>query len=202
MNEMPFRNQISKEELNSLPLFDYPGKIELIETLPAALKAIEELKNEKLLGFDTETRPSFSKGEYHPVTLLQLANDHHCYLFRLNKIGFIPELTQLLENEAITKVGVAVRDDVIGLQKLSDFMPAGFIDIAVLISPSKSEKLGLRALVGIYLGKRLTKGSKVTNWERSTLTEQQIAYAANDAFASYLIYEIMMQNPKHFEKQS
>lgn len=200
MTQLPFRNQITKEELNSLPLFDHPGRIDLIETLPQALKAIQELKKEKIIGFDTETRPSFSKGEYHPVALLQLANKECCYLFRLGKIGLIPELTQILADAAITKVGVAVRDDVIGLNKLRAFEPAGFIDIAVLISPSKSEKLGLRALTGIYLGQRLTKGSKVTNWERSTLTESQLLYAANDAFASLLIYEKMMENPHHLDR--
>ena len=108
---------MSKEELQTLSLFNHPGRYELIETVSSALQAIEELKKATTLGFDTETRPSFRKGEFYHVALLQLATHECCYLFRLNKIPLSSELVSLLEDEKIKKVGVGIRDDVIALQK-------------------------------------------------------------------------------------
>lgn len=182
---------MTKEELQSLQLFNHHGRYELIETVPAALKAIEELKKSNTLGFDTETRPSFRKGEFYNVALLQLANHECCYLFRLNKIPLSPELVSLLENEKIKKVGVGVRDDIIALQKMLKFTPEGFIDLAEKTRISKSVSLSLRSLCGMYLNQRLSKGAKVTNWESPVLTDSQAKYAANDAFVSLLILEKM-----------
>jgi ribonuclease D len=183
--------QISKEELQTLSLFNHHGRYELVETIPSALKAIEELKQAKTLGFDTETRPSFRKGEFYHVALLQLASYECCYLFRLNKIPLSAELTSLLEDERIIKVGVGVRDDIIALQKRLHFNPGGFLDLAEKTRISKSMSLSLRSLCGMYLNQRLSKGAKVTNWESPVLTEAQAKYAANDAFVSLLIFEKM-----------
>lgn len=185
------KEPISKEELQALPLFDHGGRYQLIETKADALKAVEDLKKVSLLGFDTETRPSFRKGEFYHVALLQLASHDCCYLFRLNKIPLMREIVELLENEAIKKVGVAIRDDVIGLQKLTSFKAAGFIDLAEKTRISKSISLSLRSLCGMYLNHRLSKGAKVTNWESPILSESQARYAANDAFVSLLIFEKM-----------
>jgi ribonuclease D len=182
---------ISKEELQTLPLFNHYGRYELIETVPSALKAIEELRKSKTLGFDTETRPSFRKGEFYNVALLQLANLECCYLFRLNKIPLSLELVSLLEDEKIHKVGVGIRDDVIALQKMLKFNPAGFLDLSEKTRISKSVSLSLRSLCGMYLNQRLSKGAKVTNWESPVLTDSQAKYAANDAFVSLLILEKM-----------
>ncbi|MCM2350506.1 MAG: 3'-5' exonuclease domain-containing protein 2 [Bacteriovoracaceae bacterium] len=183
--------QMSKEVLQTLSLFNHPGRYELIETVSAALKAIEELQKASILGFDTETRPSFRKGEFYKVALLQLATHECCYLFRLNKIPLQPELVSLLEDENIKKVGVAIRDDLIALQKRASFNPGGFIDLAEKTRISKSESLSLRALCGMYLNQRLSKAAKVTNWESPVLTAAQAKYAANDAFVSLLIFEKM-----------
>ena len=182
---------ISKEELQTLPLFNHDGRYELIETVPSALKAIEELRKSKILGFDTETRPSFRKGEFYNVALLQLANLECCYLFRLNKIPLSIEIVSLLEDEKIHKVGVGIRDDVIALQKMLKFSPAGFLDLSEKTRISKSVSLSLRSLCGMYLNQRLSKGAKVTNWESSILTDSQAKYAANDAFVSLLILDKM-----------
>jgi ribonuclease D len=182
---------MSKEELQSLSLFSHHGRYELIETLPTALQAIEVLKKSSILGFDTETRPSFKKGDNYPTSLLQLANLECCYLFRLNMIPLTIELVHLLENENIKKVGVGVRDDLIALQRKTKFNPAGFIDLAEETRISKSISLSLRSLCGMYLNQRLSKGAKVTNWDRQILTDSQLRYAANDAFVSLLIFEKM-----------
>jgi len=183
--------QLSREELQSLSLFNHEGRYEIIESIPEALKAIEDLKKASTLGFDTETRPSFRKGEFHKVALLQLANYECCYLFRLNRIPFLPELREILEDKDIKKVGVAIRDDLIALNKRGNFVPEGFIDLAEITRTSKSESLGLRSLCGMYLNLRLSKGAKVTNWESPVLTPAQARYAANDAFVSLLIFEKM-----------
>lgn len=183
--------QITKEELQLLPLFDHSGRYELVETVPAALKAVEELKKATHLGFDTETRPSFRKGEFYNVAILQLATLECCYLFRLSKIPLSKEIVGLLEDESIIKVGIAIRDDVIGLQKMHPFTPGGFLDLSEKTRISRAISLSLRSLCGMYLNKRLSKGAKTTNWENPTLTDSQARYAANDAFVSLLILEKM-----------
>ena len=182
---------LTKDELQTLEIFNHPSRYELIETLAHAQKAIEELKKEKVLGFDTETRPSFRKGEFYHVALLQLATFECCYLFRLNKIPLTLEMINLLEDKKIKKVGVGVRDDIIALQKMLNFIPDGFIDLAEKTRLSKSVSLSLRSLCGMYLNQRLSKGAKVTNWENHVLTDAQAKYAANDAFVSLLIFEKM-----------
>jgi ribonuclease D len=182
---------MGKEELQALPLFNHPGRYELIETVPMAMKAIEELQKAKTLGFDTETRPSFRVGEFYNVAMIQLANHECCYIFRLNKIPLSDELVSLLEDEKIIKVGVGIRDDVKALQKRLHFNPAGFIDLAEKTRLSKSITLSLRTLCGMYLNQRLSKGAKVTNWETPVLSDTQARYAANDAFVSLLIFEQM-----------
>jgi ribonuclease D len=182
---------MSKEELQLLPLFNHHGRYELIETVSSALKAIEELKKASTLGFDTETRPSFRKGEFYNVALLQLANHECCYLFRLNKIPLSQELVGLLEDEKINKVGVGIRDDIIALQKMLKFTPAGFIDLSEKTRISKVLSLSLRSLCGMYLNQRLSKGAKVTNWENPVLSDSQARYAANDAFVGLLVFDKM-----------
>ena len=183
--------QMTKEELQTLSLFNHHGRYELVETIPSAERAIEELKKATTLGFDTETRPSFRKGEFYHVAMLQLASYECCYLFRLNKIPLSAELVSLLADDKIIKVGVGVRDDIIALQKRLHFTPGGFIDLAEKTRISKSLSLSLRSLCGMYLNQRLSKGAKVTNWESPVLSESQARYAANDAFVSLLIFEKM-----------
>ena len=185
------KTPMSKDELIALPLFNHGGHYVLVETVDGAKRAYEELKIATVLGFDTETRPSFRKGEFYHVALLQLATHDCCYLFRLNKIPLSLELASLLADENIKKVGVGVRDDIIALQKRLQFTPKGFIDLAEETRISKSISLSLRSLCGMYLGKRLSKGAKVTNWESPVLSDSQAKYAANDAFVSLLILEKM-----------
>jgi ribonuclease D len=185
------KTPMSKDELIALPLFNHDARYVMIETVDGAMRAYEELKNATVLGFDTETRPSFRKGEFYHVALLQLATLDCCYLFRLNKIPFSIELASLMADEKIKKVGVGVRDDIIALQKRLQFTPRGFIDLAEETRISKSISLSLRSLCGMYLGKRLSKGAKVTNWESPVLSDSQAKYAANDAFVSLLILEKM-----------
>jgi ribonuclease D len=191
------KKMITKEEINLLPLLNYEGELKLIETLPEALEAVMQLSGEKILGFDTETRPSFQKGESYPVALLQLATANSAYLFRLNKIPFLPEVRELLANPSILKVGVGIEDDLKGLQRIAPFKPEGFVDIAKEAKLRGYSGLGLRSLTAIFLGQRLSKAAKITNWEKNNLTEAQLKYAANDALVGLLIYQKLMNLPTY-----
>lgn len=185
---MNIPSRISKEEINSLPLYRFSGKVKLIESEADQLEAVNDLKNEKVLGFDTETRAAFRKGESYDISLLQLATNTKAYLFRINKSPMIPELVELLSDENIIKAGVAVRDDVKGLQKLYPFTANSFVDLGQIAKEKKIITFGLRPLTAIYLKKRLTKGAKISNWAQDELTPDQIRYAACDAVVGYELY--------------
>jgi ribonuclease D len=188
---MSYPLSISKEDINKLPLYEFHGEIVYIETKEDALAAVEVLKSETVLGFDTETRASFKKGESYDIALLQLATKSKVYLFRLSKFELFKELTDLFEDSNIVKAGVAVRDDIKGLQKLHPFEDNNFIELADVARKKKIKNFGLRGLVAILLGKRLSKKEKISNWEKDPLTAGQITYAACDAIAGYQIYEAL-----------
>lgn len=180
---------IEKEEINLLPPMDFDGEIIEIVTPEGAKKAIEILKDEKILGFDTETRPAFKKGESYTPCLLQLATDKRAFLFRLQFYPFPPELLALLEDPNVLKAGIGIKDDLHGLAKIVKMKPAGFVDLAEMVKKKGIANASLRSLTAIFLGKRLTKKAKTTNWERRDLTPAQITYAAIDAVVGYLIHE-------------
>jgi ribonuclease D len=180
---------ISKDDINKLSLYSFNGKVILIESAKDALSAINDLKNEPILGFDTETRASFKKGESYPISLLQLATNTKAYLFRLNKFPMMIELADILANSNIIKAGVAVRDDINALQKLHPFTANNFIDLSEIAKQKKVVNIGLRGLTAIFLKKRLSKNAQVTNWARETLTPAQITYAACDAVVAFSLYQ-------------
>ncbi len=192
MESYPVR--ISKHELNTLPLGRYQGDIHLVVNREDELNAIEALKKETLLGFDTETRPSFQKGIRYPTTLVQLAGSKAVYLFRLNHIGFNYNLQQILSDTKITKVGVAVRDDIVDLRRMSKFTPSKFIDLNIVAQKLEIENKGLRNLAAIFLGIRISKNAQVSPWHQTPLKKSQIYYAATDAWACREIYLHMKEN--------
>lgn len=186
---MSYPLSISKEEINKLPRYVFTGKIEVVDSDPGVLAAVKKLKQESVLGFDTETRPAFRKGERYDVSLLQLAGESTVYLFRLKKISNLGVLFELLADPKIVKTGVAIKDDVRGLKKLCSFKPENFVDLAIVAKEKKIINLGLRSLTAIVLGKRLSKKAKVSNWERDRLTAAQIKYAACDGAVGYALYQ-------------
>lgn len=183
------RLTIDKEEINLLPPMDFDGEIVEIVTPEGARRAVEILQKEKVLGFDTETRPSFTKGESYTPCLLQLATRDSAFLFRLQFFKFSDDLVSLLENPDVLKVGIGIKDDLIGLGKIVKMKPAGFVDLADEMKKLGIMSASLRSLTAIFLGKKLFKKAKTTNWERRELTDAQIKYAAIDAVVGFLIHE-------------
>ncbi|HAQ20062.1 MAG TPA: 3'-5' exonuclease [Prolixibacteraceae bacterium] len=188
-----YRESIDKVELAELPLIQFEGKINLVESKEDYLASIKYLSKQALLGFDTETKPAFKKGEYNEVALLQLATKDHAFLFRLNKIGFGNALKNILENPEIQKIGVAIRDDIKSLQKLNHFKPGGFIELQDHVKDFGIQDFSLKKISGIVLGCRISKSQRVTNWEAADLTEAQQVYAATDAWISHRIFESLNQ---------
>jgi ribonuclease D len=179
---------LSSEEINALPELKFEGNIWSIDTDSQLKWATERLLREKVLGFDTETKPSFRKGEVYPVSLLQLSTAKDAYLFRLRDLPEAGPLKEVLESKDIEKVGVAIHDDLKTLQKWSRFKPEGFIEIQEMARGRGFKKLGLRALCARLLKGKLNKKAKLTNWGAPQLTPAQLNYAAMDAWASREIY--------------
>jgi ribonuclease D len=184
-----FKESISIEELIELPLKSFEGDIVLVDTLPMAQMAVRYLSRFRILGFDTETKPAFQKGQVHKVALLQLATDERAFLFRTQKIGIPDDLRQLFNNPDILKAGVAIRDDIKALQKLVPFRPAGFVELQNYAQEAGIQNIGLKKLCAIVCGFRISKSQQLSNWEAEELTDQQMIYAATDAYVSLKIYQ-------------
>ena len=183
-----FPKRLGKEHIKALPVLAFDGKIHLITEINDVSDAIKTLRKYPVLGFDTETRPVFRKGVQHNVSLLQLSTPKEAFLFRLNHLGFPNELVALLEESAILKVGVAILDDVRGLQKLSNFKAESFVELADIAGELGIVTCGLRNLAAIFLGFRINKKAQLTNWERSKINSKQSLYAATDAWICLEMY--------------
>lgn len=183
--------RISKDEINLLPLGQFEGEMFLIDTLEDVEEAADFLAKQKIIGFDTETKPAFRRGVINPVALLQLSTSTQAFLFRLNNIGSFPDpLRNVLEKETIVKVGAAVHDDIKGLAKLTDsFYPQSFFDLNDELKKVGFHNVGVRNLCGMVLNIRISKAEQVSNWEAGELTEKQKRYAATDAWACLEIFE-------------
>jgi len=184
----PEARKIAKAEINELPLIAWEGPITVLETPEAMEAAVSRLMDEPILGFDTETRPAFKKGESYPPALVQLATANEVVLFRISKVKTLAPLIPLLESPDVIKAGVAIRDDVKELRAMESFEPAGLVEITDITVPLGYENRGLRPLAGLILGGRISKAAQVSNWARPELTEKQLRYAATDAWISRELY--------------
>ena len=183
-----FRNNITKEELSELEIKAYNGRITVVEQSEHVKECIDEIRKYHIVGFDTESKPSFRKNSNHKVSLIQLAIPGDVFLFRINKTGFNHELVRLFEDSEILKVGVSIHDDISRLGALQSFTPASFVELQEMSNDFGIESNSLRKLTAIVLGFRISKSQQLSNWEASRLTENQLVYAATDAWVSLEIY--------------
>jgi ribonuclease D len=179
---------ISREDLAELPIRRYEGDVLLVETPEALERATEDLRSERIVGFDTETRPSFRRGEVHLPCLVQAATARAVYLFPLRQPEVFPLIIELLESETAVKAGVAVADDLRALTQVFRFQHRNVVDVGVLAKRAGLEQSGVRNLAGLLLGYRIPKGNRTSNWAARQLTEAQITYAATDAWACRELY--------------
>ena len=177
-----FAENITKEAIQQLPLISFEGDIHIIDDLEKCNQALRNLKDQKVIGFDTETKPTFVKGDYNPTALIQLATEEEAFLFRLNKLGYPKSLFDLMEDPSVTKLGISIMDDLKDLKKLRNFTPQGFIDLNNTARELGIEHIGVRKLAAIILEYRISKNQQVSNWENEELSPGQQRYAATDAW--------------------
>jgi len=179
---------ISKDELNKLPIRAYDGPIRLINDRDQLAECVSLLAEEKIIGFDTETRPAFERGVSYPPALLQLATQSEVFVFQFQALGGLGALHSILENPSIIKAGAAISDDIKQLNDCWKFKPKNFIDIGILAKELGLKQTGLRTLAGLLLGFRISKKEQRSNWAKQKLTRSQVVYAATDAWVSRELY--------------
>ncbi len=184
-----FAEEITNEEIKNLPLVQFTGKIFVIDSQKKVELFTELIKNQPIIGIDTETKPSFKKGAKNPVSLLQIATLNQAFLFRINLIGLPDSVIRLFENPDIKKIGLALKDDIQILKQIKQYKPAGFIDLQHYVKAFGIQSTSLKKIMAIIFGQRISKSQQVTNWDRPELTEAQQIYAATDAWACYQIYK-------------
>ncbi|MBQ5572784.1 MAG: 3'-5' exonuclease domain-containing protein 2 [Bacteroidaceae bacterium] len=186
-------SKIDKTELAEMPKVEFTGAIKIIDTVEKADAAIAELSQYSVVGFDTETKPSFKRGITNKVSLLQLATDEAAYLFRLHLIGITDSIVDFLQNEKILKIGISVRDDFQALRKKREIEPKGFVEIQEIAARMGIDDRSLQKIYALLFRERISKSQRLSNWELETLTESQMQYAAIDAWATIKIYRYLKQ---------
>ena len=179
-----------KNLIHDLPRFVFEGRIIVIQSEAETVRAVKALRCSPILGIDTETRPTFRRGETHKVSLLQIADEHICFLFRLNEIGFPQPLVNLLADKEVLKVGLSLHDDFMMLRKRNEqFTPKNYIDLQDFVKEMGIEDMSLQKLYANVFRKRISKSARLSNWEADVLSESQKQYAATDAITCIQLYK-------------
>jgi ribonuclease D len=186
-------NKFDKAKISTLPRVLFKGRIVVVLTERDADKAVRYLLSQPILGVDTETRPSFKKGQMHQVALLQVSSYDVCFLFRLNQLGLSPSVKRLLEDTRVPKIGLSLRDDLLSLHKLGDFNAGYFIDLQDHMREIGVEDLSLQKLYANFFAQKISKREQLTNWEADILQDKQKLYAATDAWSCIMLYEELMR---------
>ena len=194
-----YKKTIGDEEINEMELFSFQGTIKVIDKIENITEAVQDLKRWPYIGFDTETKPAFQKGVTHSIALLQLSTPEQVYLFRLNKTGLTPELTEILASEDIVKIGVGIRDDIRGLRHLQEFSPKQFLDLQLYVKAFGIEEMSFSKLMAIIFNVRISKRQRTSNWEAPMLTSAQVHYAATDAWGALKMHQALCQENIHLE---
>ena len=194
-----FKISIQSEEIEKMPLGSFPGKIQVIEkTGFEFLKAVAYLRAQRVIGFDTETRPVFAPGQHHNhVALLQLSGPRKAFLFRVGRMGMPKVLCSLMSNPHVLKVGAAVHDDVRGLQYYQKFPGHGFVDLQKIAYEWGIRDKSVKKLAANILGIKISKSQQLSNWEAEDLSPAQQMYAATDAWVCREMYLKLLQCEKH-----
>ena len=194
-----FKISVLPEEIEKLQMASFPGEINVIDHFGAKfLRAVDYLKHQEIIGFDTESRPCFAPNQPHyGVSLLQLSGGDKAFLFRVKKMGLHRKLRKLLSDEKIIKVGAAVQDDIRGLQKLEGFTAHNFVDLQRIVWEYGIKDKSVKKMSAIILGVRISKTQQLSNWEAETLSEAQQRYAATDAWVCREMYLKLLNSEKH-----
>jgi ribonuclease D len=194
-----FIESITPKDMEKLEFASFPGKIYVIDSVGSEFnRAIAYLRSQKIIGFDTETRPTFSQEQpRYGVALLQLSGPDKAFLFRINKIGMHRRLCNILASEKIVKVGAAIHDDIRGLQKKHDFVPASFVDLQKIVCEWGIRDKSVKKMAAIILGFRVSKTQQLSNWEAEKLSESQCRYAATDAWVCREMYLKLLASEKN-----
>ncbi|PIQ46921.1 MAG: 3'-5' exonuclease [Cytophagales bacterium CG12_big_fil_rev_8_21_14_0_65_40_12] len=188
---MSFQKSISKEELMELPLSQYEGKVVIAASEETIRGALREISQFSVVGFDTEARPTFKKGQIRQISLIQIATDDKVYLLRIMQTGLMDCIVDFMENPNIVKVGIGLDDDFNLLNRLRRFDKRGFLDLNIRFKEIGAENIGARNLAGMMLGIRISKSAQTSNWEAEEYTDKQISYAATDAWICLEIYRAL-----------
>jgi len=188
-----FDRRMTKEEINNCPIRKWNGPVHVIRSSKKMAYAVEHLSREAILGFDTETRPAFKKGQKYLPSLLQLASENSVYLFQLKHLGLQEPLIKILSDPAVIKTGVSLAHDLRELKELTPFSQAGFVGLGKMSKEKGIKNHGLRGLAAVVLGLRISKSAQTTNWAKDELTQSQIRYAATDAWVGRELYLKLMQ---------
>lgn len=194
-----FKECVTPQEIEKLEYASFPGKIYVIDSVGAEFnRAIAYLRSQKIIGFDTETRPTFTPSQpRYGVALLQLSGPDKAFLFRVNKIGMHRRLCNLLSSSKILKVGAAIHDDIRGLQRLRDFQPDGFMDLQKIVCEWGIRDKSVKKMAAIILGIRISKTQQLSNWEAEKLSDSQCMYAATDAWVCREMYLKLMRSGRN-----
>lgn len=186
-------NKYNKNAISNLPIASFEGRVIVVLTEAEAEKAVDYLLTADILGMDTETRPSFKRGQTFKVALLQVSTRDTCFLFRLNLIGLCPAVIRLLENTTVPMIGLSWHDDLRMLKKRGEFTPGHFIELQNMVGDIGIKDLSLQKIFANLFLKKISKRQRLTNWEMPVLNDQQKIYAATDAWACIMIYEEIMR---------
>ena len=191
------KDKYDKKLIGALPRVQFEGRIFVILNEGDAEKAVNFLLSQKILGIDTETRPSFKKGLSHKVALLQISTEDTCFLFRLNRTGITDSIKKLLEDRSIPKIGLSLQDDLRMLNKRCCFTPGKYVEIQKEVKKLGIEDMSLQKIYANIFGLKIAKNQQLSNWEADSLTEAQQRYAATDAWACIQIYKELKRLSKN-----
>ena len=197
-----FTHKISKDLIQWMPVIGFSGEVIIVDEPQQVADAIAYLRAQKVLGVDTESRPSFKRGVRYPTALVQIASEERCYLFRLSKIGLPQELANIFTDNTICKVGLAFKDDINGLRRIRNFKPVNCVDLQSIVGKWGILDMGLQKIYAICFGRKISKTQQLTNWENAQLTPEQARYASTDAWATLRIYNELMATEPLPEEQA